>query len=85
MYLQIIKIHDNIFTSHFQNIKFFLKVCFLPQRVRVVLCRLLRSDAVEKGWVLDSLIETRQEAQMLSSLGVIPKHCGELVYNNHLH
>ena len=31
---------------------------------------------MEKGWVLDSLIETRQQAHALAALGVIAKHCG---------
>jgi len=44
------------------------------------LCRLQSSDAVEKGWVLDSLIETKQQAQTLASLGIMPKHCGLQIF-----
>ena len=45
--------------------------------VSVLCCRLLQKDAVEKGWVLDSLIQTRQQAQALSALGIVAKHCGQ--------
>jgi len=56
-----------------------IRCMFLTHPV-CVRCRLQKADAVEKGWVLDSLIETRQEAQTLSSLGVIPTHCGEQIF-----
>jgi len=65
---------------------------FLMHHVRVVLpcvtlvvhhvhvaCRLQNVDAMENGWVLDSLVENKQEAQTLASLGVMPKHCGRCI------
>lgn len=34
-------------------------------------------DAVEKGWIIDGLIETREQLLALSMLGSFPTHCGE--------
>jgi len=53
------------------------RVLALKDSVLCVPCRLQHTDAVQKGWVLDSVIETRQQVQALSALGIIPKHCGQ--------
>lgn len=49
----------------------------LPPHVwaKMVHSRLSMYDAIKKGWVLDNVIETREQALALSVLGVYPKHC----------
>ncbi|ELT89859.1 hypothetical protein CAPTEDRAFT_200548 [Capitella teleta] len=37
--------------------------------------RLKVFDCIKKGWVLDSFPETREQAIVLASLGIYPKHC----------
>uniref|UniRef100_A0A8D0SFC3 Adenylate kinase 8 n=1 Tax=Sus scrofa TaxID=9823 RepID=A0A8D0SFC3_PIG len=42
--------------------------------VRLVQARLREEDCVTRGWILDGIPETREQAQRLQTLGIAPRH-----------
>ncbi len=44
--------------------------------MKLIRHRLSLYDAVKKGWVMDGIPETREQALELQVQGIYPKHCG---------
>ncbi|ELK37355.1 Adenylate kinase 8 [Myotis davidii] len=42
--------------------------------VRLVQERLLEDDCISRGWILDGIPETREQAMMIQTLGITPRH-----------
>ncbi|XP_036185151.1 adenylate kinase 8 [Myotis myotis] len=42
--------------------------------VRLVQERLLEDDCISRGWILDGIPETREQAMMVQTLGITPRH-----------
>uniref|UniRef100_G1PIL4 Adenylate kinase 8 n=1 Tax=Myotis lucifugus TaxID=59463 RepID=G1PIL4_MYOLU len=42
--------------------------------VRLVQERLLQDDCISRGWILDGIPETREQAMMVQTLGITPRH-----------
>ncbi|KAM9641383.1 adenylate kinase 8 isoform 2-T2 [Trichechus inunguis] len=57
-------------TRHYQKSK------IVPSRllVRLIQERLNDEECIRRGWILDGIPETREQALMIQSLGIIPRH-----------
>ncbi|XP_073909016.1 adenylate kinase 8 isoform X3 [Castor canadensis] len=57
-------------SKHYQRIKMISNTLF----IQLLQERLGEEDCIRRGWILDGIPETREQALMIQSLGLIPKH-----------
>lgn len=55
----------------------------LPQIPPELLVKILKErlnfpDCIKKGWVLEGIPQTREQALCMQENGIFPKHCGKL-------
>uniref|UniRef100_A0A671F2S7 Adenylate kinase 8 n=1 Tax=Rhinolophus ferrumequinum TaxID=59479 RepID=A0A671F2S7_RHIFE len=67
---------ENLIAKDFSSLACYQKMKSVPSVLlsRLIQERLRAEDCVKRGWVLDGIPATREQALMIHSLGIIPRH-----------